>query len=105
MPKLTPERLRDAAEVVASYVLATDPIEHKNTHRVSVSANMLLEHAERLEREQAAEVKRDKRAKELAMELAAVFNATTGGSESWWPQTAHILLDRYPALLEAGEFG
>ena len=97
MSELTPERIRDAAEVLASYVLITDPIEHKNTHRVGVSANMLLKYAELVERQAVEDAKREKRAAELAVELRDLY------SDHSWRHLADVLLTRYPALADGPE--
>lgn len=97
MSELTPERIRDAAEVLARYVAVTDPIEHKNTHRVAVSANMLLTYAEELEREQVA---REEAAAAQVMELAEWLQAYYRSCGTAWLCVAAKLIDRYPALAE-----
>lgn len=104
--RLTHENVRAAAEVVASYVLATDPIEHKNTHRVLVSANMLLDYADRLEREQASKVKRAKRIEELAQMAYAAFSPEwecmweSSATRQNWRNVARAFLDAFPSLLD-----
>ncbi|MDV7194773.1 hypothetical protein [Mycolicibacterium fortuitum] len=93
MRDLTPERIRDAAEV---------------HHLLNVAANVsddygrnvkgLLRLATAMERE----AEREKRVYDLAGELLNIHLATrtSGTSGKWWPNFASALLDRYPALAE-----
>lgn len=103
MSELTPEDLRHAADVVEA---ANDE------HREYLTPGELRSLADRLEREQAAEAKREKRVGELALEaMAAHYGLTaevaksnwTNANQKGWRNVASTLLDRYPALVDGPE--
>lgn len=92
MPDLTPERVRDAAEVVQQFGWKDE-------------AAIMRDHAKDMERAQAAEAKREKRIEELTDELICE-------AYGWDPlpavsdmrrmsNLARTLIDRYPALVES----
>lgn len=104
MIDLTPERIRDAAEVLRAYGAFKRPNGVDEDHnRLCWPAEYLDDWADRLEREQDVEAKRDKRIEELAQELFYLrYN-----DREWfyaqrvtWQETARALLDRYPSLLD-----
>lgn len=84
MSELTPERIRDAAEVVQRFGWKDE-------------AGIMREHARDMERAQAAEAKREKRAAELAVELRDLYSYHS------WRHLADVLLTRYPALADGPE--
>lgn len=88
MSGLTPERIRDAVEVLREVFVIGD----------------LREEAARREREQAAEAKREKRVEALAREVHQMAWPTDDYAGTLapkaWPRIARGLLERYPALLE-----
>lgn len=106
MSELTPEEARRTASAIARFVLETDPIEHKNTHRVAVSANMLNDYADRRERELAAEAQREKRVEELAREAYRAYWAHTdvdnweNASQGNWREVIDHLIILCPALAD-----
>lgn len=89
MTDLTPERIRDAAEV---------------HHLLNVAANVsddygrnvkgLLRLATAMERE----AEREKRIEQLTREITAAFDNTHGS----WTDVARVMLERYPALINPG---
>lgn len=98
MSELTPERIRDAAEVLRRLDTGYDV--YKTEY--SWTPSQLDRKATILEREQAAEVKRAFRIEEIVSELAADLGTVFGGSDVYW-HVARALVDRYPALLEGAE--
>ncbi|MGB3483998.1 MAG: hypothetical protein WBB07_17500 [Mycobacterium sp.] len=97
MSELTPERIRDAAEVADAYgdLIGDGGI-----------GGVLRREADRLEREQAAEAQREKRVEELARE---VYNADPRNYGYPWDSHPYVHADyyeiaryllRYPALAE-----
>lgn len=93
MTDLTPESCRDAAEVMRLIAIRLGV-----NHEWPRTPLDLIQYAYLLEREQAAEAKRDKRIKELAGELLNLHLAT--GISGKWADFARALLDLYPALAE-----
>ncbi|OCB56144.1 hypothetical protein A5722_14710 [Mycobacterium vulneris] len=104
MTDLTPERIRDAAEVVRAFSVPPH-VWTGGEHDGMARAAILLDNiAVRREREQAEEAKRDKRIKQLTNEL---IEMTYGWDPM--PSVSHMrsmnglavqLLDRYPALAD-----
>lgn len=92
MSELTPERIRDAAAVVDQCPLLTG---------AHIPSGALRTWATQVQREQAAEAKREKRVKELAHEMRVA--AIPAGSGQHWEAAAEALLDRYPALADGPE--
>lgn len=85
MSELTPERIRDAAEVV--------DLLYGNTNLV-VSAKNMRQVADRRDRQ----AKVDKRIEELAGKMR--YAAITGDAGKHWESAAAWLLARYPSLLD-----
>lgn len=93
MNELTPERIRDAAEVLEAFA--------SGASYMAVAADALRDRADKLEREQAAEVKREKRIEEIAREVElAGWNADGPGPGITALRIARALIARYPALAE-----
>lgn len=101
MSELTPERIRDAAAVLRQldtgyYVYRTE---------YSWTPSQLDRKATILEREQAAEAKREKRIEELGYELMQIDSP--GRQHPCVPachlRTARELITRYPALADGPE--
>ncbi|MGV0595672.1 hypothetical protein [Mycolicibacterium porcinum] len=92
---LTPERIRDAAEVHHLLNVAANVSDDYGRN-----VNGLLRIADEMERE----AKRERRVHELAGELLNLHLATrtSGTAGKWWPNFASALLDRYPALADPG---
>jgi hypothetical protein len=95
MTDLTPERVRDAAEVVQQFGWKDE-------------AAIMREHAKDMEREQAAEAKREKLTEDLANWLyqnigkpGSPLVVTTSMYRDAWMAKARELITRYPALAEA----
>ena len=103
MSELTPERIRDAAAVLRQLDTGHDVYRTE----YSWTPSQLDRKATILEREQAAEVKREERVEELATELYALSGApysldlATKASQEWHREFARTLIARYPALAES----
>lgn len=97
MSALTPERIRDAAEVLRQ--LDTD--RRPGDPEYSWMPSQLEQRAKDLERQIADEkAKREKRVGDLAGELFDIHLETRVSGK--WLDFARALLDRYPALADAG---
>lgn len=106
MSELTPERIRDAAEVLRQ--LDSGHAVYRTEY--SWTPSQLDRKAAILEREQAEEAKREKRIKELAEEIRVVarrgplnclaYVGVNRDTNYAWDDLARALLDRYPALAE-----
>ncbi|WP_135452579.1 hypothetical protein [Mycobacterium sp. DL99] len=96
MSELTPERIRDAA--------ATIRIAWPDAPNGS-AAGVVLTGLHALEREQAAEAKREKRIQKLAEAMWLIETGLNSVAQvpSVCVRVARGLLDRYPALAEAVE--
>lgn len=96
MSELTPERIRDAAEVVDQCPLLTG---------AHIPSGALRTWATQVQREQAAEAKREKRIQELGYELMQIDSP--GRQHPCVPachlRTARELIARYPALADGSE--
>lgn len=106
MSDLTPERIRDVAEVLEAL---TDGPASVAPQYISWSPSVLRKRADRLEREQAAKAKREQRIDELAHEVFAAHYGVSAqtAAANWgnanadsWRRVASALIDRYPALTE-----
>ncbi|WP_301121112.1 hypothetical protein [Mycolicibacterium fortuitum] len=94
MSDLPPEQIRDLADRLRAVAKQQSPSSHPDWFsNETFSANGLDDYADRLERAQAAEAKREQRIEELAAELRRDAFGT-------WGELARILIDRYPALAE-----
>lgn len=97
MSELTPERIRGAADILEACA--------DGASYMAVAASALRDRADRMEREQAAEAKREKRVQELGYELMQIDSP--GRQHPCVPachlRTARELITRYPALLEGAE--
>ena len=91
MTELTPERIRDAAEVVS--------LLYGNT-TIPATGNNLRAAADKLEHDQADKAKRENRIEQLTDEIITIFNA-----RGKWPDIARVMLDRYPVLAEQPDCG
>lgn len=97
MSDLTPERIRDAAEVLRQ--LDSGHAVYRTEY--SWTPSQLDRKAVILEREQAeAEAKREKRVGELAGELLGIHLDTR--ASRGWNDFARALIARYPALADPG---
>lgn len=108
MAELTPERIRDAAEVLR--LLDTD--RRPGDPEYSWMPSQVDKRATDLERQLAeAQAKREKRIEQLAAELHAIaggsipFDCIGTTLRDWYLPVARRLLDRYPALAEATDCG
>lgn len=107
MTKLTPERIRDAAEVLRQvnvYTGGTADLENLSAWTVRGLRHIAM----RVERELAdAEAKRATRILQFAAELYGIaggsvpFESITPLIRDWHIDVARKLIDRYPALAEA----
>ncbi|MFV8049757.1 hypothetical protein [Mycobacterium sp. 48b] len=95
MSGLTPERIRDAAEVLETLA---SRFNNPDPGLAVFSAHTLRGDADHLEREQAEEAKREKRVGDLAAELRGLYSTPTAA----WSDIARALLERYPALADPG---
>lgn len=107
-PWCTPERIRDAAEVLRQLDTGHDVYRTE----YSWTPSQLDHKAVILERELTeAQVKREKRIEQLAAELHAIaggsipFDCIGTTLRDWYLPVARRLLDRYPALAEATDCG
>lgn len=107
MSTLTPERIRDAAEVLR--LLDTD--RRPGDPEYSWMPSQVEKRAKDLERQIAdEEAKREKRIEELAQELYGLYVAGRSGKARWVDaaanphhvEAARALLERYPALADPG---
>lgn len=97
MSALTPERIRDAAEVLRQ--LDTD--RRPGYPEYSWMPSEVDKRAKDLEREIADEkAKREKRVHDLAGELLGIHLGTRASGK--WKDFARALLDRYPVLADPG---
>lgn len=96
MSELTPERIRDAAEVISLY-------ERLHCNEFSTLAPFLRSEADRLERDQAAEAKREKRVDELTDEVIRALNIAVISNMQLVNRTVRHLIARYPALADGPE--
>lgn len=91
MTELTPERIREAANVIGELFASG---------RIATCSDFgeltLLDAADRLERERAAEAKRQERHRELV----DLMRGVPGVYMKDLIRVVDLLLDRYPALLE-----
>ncbi|WP_396921612.1 hypothetical protein [Mycolicibacterium sp.] len=105
MSELTPERIRDAAEVVraATAHVCTQMGIESLTH----AARILDGQAANIEREQAAEAKRKKRIDELSDEMIAIaypdISFPRVSDMQRCKNIATVLIARYPALADGPE--
>lgn len=106
---VTPEQARAAAEVLRAFSKHRSPEFGRSD--LCWSPSELEEWADRLEREQAAEAKREKRVEELARECFRLRYESQAYIPEWswdspctnrheWLRFARDLLDRYPSLLD-----
>ncbi|MFV8301251.1 hypothetical protein ACNQP7_31630 [Mycolicibacterium fortuitum] len=94
MSELTPERIRDAELVLrelnnASHVTSAHTWTVDSLHNVAAA----------MERDRAAEAKREKRVEELAEELFVLYRSTGTACRD----IARALIARYPALVDGPE--
>lgn len=94
MPDLTPAHIYDAAKIVD---------ECPDLPGSHIASGALRTWANRLEREQAAEAKREKRAEEIAVEYEHIAYGTPRGIDpsKGSIRIARALMDRYPALVDS----
>lgn len=99
MSELTPERIRDAAAVLRQLDTGHDVYRTE----YSWTPSQLDRKATILEREQAAEAKREKRAEELAEEVIRALNIAVISNMQLVNRTVRHLIARYPALADGPE--
>jgi hypothetical protein len=106
MSETTPEQAKAAAEVLRAFQMPPHVWTQSESEAMGRSARILDGIAGRLEREQAAKAKRDKRIEELA-DLLFRFRSdypTIGdysmSKASGYHRYATVFLDRYPCLLD-----
>lgn len=103
MSELTPERVRDAAEVLRQLADPMEPPRSWMSHQLDARANTI-------ERDLAAEAKREKRIQDLGREIYDADARNNGYRFDSYPYVhpvydgiARTLLDRYPSLMNGGE--
>lgn len=94
MSELTPERIRDAAAVVDQCPLLTG---------AHIPSGALRTWATQVQREQAAEAKREKRIQELVwLMFKRDYPESNGPTGSGYRKYAEAVIEAFPAIVDGG---